>query len=109
MFYTEIADGMCPQFLYYLFRMIPWQRYNEASGLPSLSARTIESIDVRLPGLDEQEVIADVLSDMDAEIRTLELRRDKVLSIKQAMMQQLLTGRVRLSNRAIMTDGEGVS
>lgn len=109
MFYTEIADGMCPRFLYYLFRMIPWQRYNEASGLPSLNARTIESIGVRLPGLGEQEAIADVLSDMDAEIRTLELRRNKVLSIKQAMMQQLLTGRVRLAKPVTMAGSEGAS
>ena len=41
--------------------------------------------------------IAAVLSDMDAEIPpALEARRDKTRSIKQGMMQQLLTGRVRL-------------
>ena len=109
MFYTEIADGICPRFLYYLFRMIPWQRYNEASGLPSLNARTIESIKVTLPGLDEQEAIADVLSDMDSEIRALELRRDKTITIKRAMMQQLLTGRVRLGKPANKTEGKGAS
>ena len=40
--------------------------------------------------------IADVLSDMDAEIAALEHRRDKTIAIKQGMMQQLLTGRARL-------------
>ena len=40
--------------------------------------------------------IADVLSDMDAEIAALEHRRHKTIAIKQGMMQQLLTGKVRL-------------
>ena len=44
----------------------------------------------------EQRAIAAVLSDMDAEIAALEHRRDKTRAIKQGMMQQLLTGRVRL-------------
>ena len=46
--------------------------------------------------LVEQRTIATVLSDMDAEIAALERRRDKTRAIKQGMMQQLLTGRVRL-------------
>ncbi len=44
----------------------------------------------------EQEAIAQVLSDMDAEIAALEARRDKTRAIKQGMMQELLTGRTRL-------------
>ena len=46
--------------------------------------------------LAEQRAIAAVLSDMDAEIAALERRRDKTRDVKQGMMQQLLTGRVRL-------------
>ena len=45
---------------------------------------------------NEQRAIAAVLSDMDAEIAALERRRDKTRAVKQGMMQQLLTGRVRL-------------
>jgi len=40
--------------------------------------------------------IAEVLSDMDTEITALEARRDKTRAIKQGMMQELLTGRIRL-------------
>ncbi len=50
----------------------------------------------RLPPLEEQRAIAEVLSDMDAEIAALEARRDKTKALKQAMMQELLTGRTRL-------------
>ena len=44
----------------------------------------------------EQTVIAEVLSDMDAELAALEQRRDKTRALKQGMMQELLTGRTRL-------------
>ena len=54
------------------------------------------SYNVALPQPNEQRAIAAVLSDMDAEIAALELRRDKTRVVKQGMMQQLLTGRVRL-------------
>jgi type I restriction enzyme S subunit len=45
----------------------------------------------------EQEAIATALSDMDAELSALEARRDKTRALKQAMMQELLTGRTRLA------------
>ena len=53
-------------------------------------------IEIKLPPLSEQMAIADILSDMQAEIATLERRRDKTRAIKQGMMQALLTGRIRL-------------
>ena len=48
------------------------------------------------PTLDEQEAIAKVLSDMDTEIEHLESQLSKYEEIKQGMMQQLLTGKIRL-------------
>jgi len=51
---------------------------------------------IPFPSIDEQSAIATVLSDMDAEITTLEQRRKKTRDLKQAMMQELLTGKTRL-------------
>ena len=48
------------------------------------------------PNVEEQAAIANILSDMDAEIAALEQRRDTTRAIKQGMMQELLTGKVRL-------------
>jgi type I restriction enzyme, S subunit len=56
----------------------------------------IASVEMRLPGIKEQEAIAATLSDIDAEIAALERRRNKTKDIKQAMMQELLTGKTRL-------------
>jgi type I restriction enzyme, S subunit len=51
---------------------------------------------IRIPSLDEQTAIASVLSKMDAELAALEARREKTCAVKQGMMQELLTGRIRL-------------
>jgi type I restriction enzyme S subunit len=56
----------------------------------------IEKLEFPIPSLAEQTAIAGVLSDMDAELAALEQRRDKTRALKQGMMQELLTGRVRL-------------
>ena len=55
-----------------------------------------QNIELPVPDFDEQLALASVLSDMDAETAALERRRDKTRAVKQGMMQQLLTGRVRL-------------
>ena len=49
-----------------------------------------------VPPLPEQDAIASALSSMDAELSALEARRDKAFNLKQAMMQELLTGKTRL-------------
>ena len=49
-----------------------------------------------VPPLPEQDAIASALSSMDAELSVLEARRDKTFNLKQAMMQELLTGKTRL-------------
>ena len=95
-FYTEISSSADAKYLYYLFTRIDWRTYNEASGVPSLSAKTVENIELLLPSLCEQTAIAAVLSDMDAAIAALERRRAKTHDLKQAMMQELLTGKTRL-------------
>ena len=51
---------------------------------------------VSIPNIDEQIAIANILSDMDSEIAALKTRRDKTHLLKQGMMQELLTGRIRL-------------
>lgn len=61
-----------------------------------ISAGALASINLSLPCVDEQTAIAAVLSDLDAELVALEARRAKTRAIKQAMMQELLTGRTRL-------------
>ena len=92
-------ESFVPEYLYHNLDA----RYEELRGMSTgnggrggLNLRIILSIAVPFPHVDEQHAIAAVLSDMDAEIAALERRRDKTRAIKHGMMQQLLTGRVRL-------------
>jgi type I restriction enzyme, S subunit len=62
----------------------------------NLSKAALLKLPLRLPRLPEQTAIAAVLSDMDDELAGLKRRRDKTRALKQAMMQELLTGKTRL-------------
>lgn len=61
-----------------------------------LGRKSVDEQEIAFPTYEEQTAIAAVLSDMDAELATLESRRDKTRALKQGMMQELLTGRIRL-------------
>lgn len=64
--------------------------------MPRSDWNVVSNHELKIPPLPEQNAIAEVLSDMDAELTALEQRREKTRAIKQAMMQELLTGRTRL-------------
>jgi type I restriction enzyme S subunit len=53
-------------------------------------------MELPVPSKAEQAAIAEVLSEMDAELAALEQRREKTRALKHGMMQELLTGRTRL-------------
>ena len=63
---------------------------------PHIHAVDLAPIEIGCPELVEQTAIATVLSDMDTELAALQARRDKTRSLKQGMMQELLTGSIRL-------------
>ena len=93
-------DRCDPLFLAYLSRGVPGRTamYALAQGATrhNLSKARFLMLEFPLPPLPEQRAIATVLSDMDAEIAALERRLNKTRAIKQGMMQQLLTGSIRL-------------
>ena len=97
LYYSKPVENQCVRFQYYLFCTIPWYDYTESSGRPSLSRKVIENIPIRIPKYEEQQAIASVLTVMDKEIENLEAERDKMIQIREGAMDDLLTGRVRLT------------
>ena len=92
-------------FLYYSLVHKNIMPYLSGGTRAKLNKFEMYKIEVNVPDDEnEQRAIAAVLSDMDAEIAALEHRRDKTIAIKQGMMQQLLTGKVRLSESRICAD-----
>jgi type I restriction enzyme S subunit len=67
-----------------------------SGSMKNIAKEQFLSLDFAFPHPEEQEAIADVLTDMDAELTVLEQRLAKTRDIKQSMMQELLTGRTRL-------------
>lgn len=93
----ELADRT---FLVQAFSTADWFRaVSDRSGGTThkrISRGALGRLSINLPPVPEQSAIARVLSDMDADLSALEARRDKTRNIKQAMMQELLTGKTRL-------------
>ena len=85
-------------FLYYKLLTLKSEFVEKASGSTFLeiSKKDVAALRLEIPPLPEQVAIAAVLSDMDAELAALDARRDKTRALKQGMMQELLTGRIRL-------------
>jgi type I restriction enzyme, S subunit len=89
-----------PKFLFYQLISKKFTDYidlnKSGSTFFGITQEAVGNYGAYLPPLPEQTAIATILSDMDTEIATLEQRRNKTQQLKQGMMQELLTGRIRL-------------
>ncbi len=98
-FRTSPADAD-PAFVFYLLQTGRYRDFvNDllaGSSINNLKPSSIESLEFAFPTLHEQTAIATVLSDLDAELTALEARRAKIRALKQGVMQELLTGKIRL-------------
>ena len=87
-------------FIYYFFQSDRLKRQigllTNSSSQGNIGMGDIEQLIFLLPTVEEQTAIASILSDMDSDISNLQQRLTKTRQIKQGMMQQLLTGRIRL-------------
>ncbi|MGC9269888.1 restriction endonuclease subunit S, partial [Acidiphilium sp.] len=84
-------------FLYHLLKSQDFNLCITGSGQPQIVRTPLKMYPLAFPSSkNEQSAIAAILSDMDAELAGLESQRDKARAIKQGMMQELLTGRIRL-------------
>jgi len=72
------------------------ERWSGGAAQPNLGVQDFARFSISLPSLPEQEAIATILSDMDAEITVLETKLTKTRQLKQGMMHNLLTGKIRL-------------
>lgn len=94
LFYTHSFKNVLPKFVFHLFEQINWLKYNEASGVPSLSKSTIEQIVISIPAISEQKKILSFLTLVDQRIQTQNkiiegLKLSKQTLIKKIFSQQL--------------------
>ena len=93
LFYTYNFTDVLPKFVYCLFQTINWLKYNEASGVPSLSKATIEKIKVRIPSMDEQDKLSNLLFLLDKRIEVqnniIEKLETLIKGIRHKVFKQL--------------------
>jgi type I restriction enzyme S subunit len=98
---VRIADNDSPKFIYYALQSRDLASQisllTNSSSQGNIGMGDIEKLSFRLPEKEEQTAIASALSELDAELAGLEARMEKAQQIKQGMMQQLLTGKIRLT------------
>jgi type I restriction enzyme S subunit len=98
--FRPIKNSYDPRFLYYQLSSKVFRDYIEISKSGStffgLSQEAVGNYLFKYPKLEEQTRIATILSEMDTDIAALETKLAKYQHIKQGMMQNLLTGRIRL-------------
>jgi type I restriction enzyme S subunit len=100
-----LGRGVCAirfpnNFLYHclIFLEPTWAKHSKGSTFDSVNSADLKAVDIHLPDESlEQIAIAEFLALMDAELATLEMRLTKAHALKQGMMQQLLTGKIRLT------------
>ena len=102
------SDTYVPMYVYYVLISQTFDafltRLQAGSTISHLYQKDFVGFEFAAPEMDEQRAIVTVLSDMDAEIAALEERRDKIDAIKRGMMQELLTGRVRLVKPVVVAE-----
>ena len=100
-----IGRGLCSikfpneyLYQYLIFFENQWEQYSKGSTFDSINSNELKEILLPIPkSKPEQTAIAQTLSDMDSEIAALEARAAKLAQIKQGLMQNLLTGKIRVN------------
>lgn len=97
-FTTVVSSRHNPYFLAYILIPIMKDLAIQAQGtsIKGVTTEDIQRIAIPTPSVDEQNAIVNILANMDSEIETLERKLEKYRQVKQGMMQQLLTGKIRL-------------
>lgn len=94
--YVKDFHGNDPLFISYLLRTIDFRSHSGKSGVPGVNRNDLHGLEVLVPGVTEQVAIATVLSDIDGLLVSLDQLIAKKRSLKQGVMQELLTGSTRL-------------
>ena len=100
--FVVLKDFKCNNvFLYYILAFSDFQDRIQlitgGSTIPTMSQEKMKRLKIFLPNNEEQNQISNLLTSMDQELQSLEAKRNKYIKTKQGMMQQLLTGRIRLA------------
>ena len=90
LFYSQIYKPNIPKYLFYSFQNVNWQKYDESTGVPSLSSSTIESVECFIPSIDEQIKVSNFLSLLDKKIELQTKKIEALKLFKKGLISKLL-------------------
>jgi type I restriction enzyme S subunit len=96
LFYTHSFKSVIPFYIYVVFQSINWRKHSEATGVPSLSRSIIEPLKILRPPISEQTKIVEIFQSLDGKLEILSEKKETYQELKKGLMQQLLTGLVRV-------------
>ncbi len=95
LFYTHSFEDVDPYYVFTLFQQINWKKYNEASGVPSLSKTTVGAIQVYVPRIEEQLRIRSLFEAVDQKINLLTKKKEALETYKRGLMQKIFSQELR--------------
>ena len=99
LFYSYVFQNNNAKYLYYLFNTINWKKYDESTGVPSLSAKTIERIKIKISNnLREQEKIASFLTLIDKKIEKQKELVELLKKYKRGLLSQIFSQKLRFKD-----------
>ena len=99
LFYSDVFQENNAKYLYYLFNTINWEKYDESTGVPSLSAKTIERIKIKISNnAQEQEKIASFLTLIDKKIEKQKELVELLKKYKRGLLSQIFSQKLRFKD-----------
>ena len=99
LFYSDVFQNNNAKYLYYLFNTINWKKYDESTGVPSLSAKTIERIKIKISNnLREQEKIASFLTLIDKKIEKQKELVELLKKYKRGLLSAIFSQKLRFKD-----------
>lgn len=98
LFFMTPKNDINIDFAFGISRTVNWKKYDESTGLPSLSKKSIDNISIKLPNYDEQIKIGQMISQID-----------KVISLQQRKLEYYRKLKKRLSNKVFSTENYGAT
>ncbi len=95
--YVKKFNGCDPKFVYYFLQTIDYDKHNAGTTVPTMNRNLLHPIKIAIPkDIEIQRRIALILSTVDDFILKEKERRESVISLKKGLMQNLLTGKIRV-------------
>ncbi|MDD2229947.1 MAG: restriction endonuclease subunit S [Candidatus Cloacimonetes bacterium] len=99
--YIKDFKDNCPKFIYYLINRMKFEQHHAGTTVPTLNRNDVHKVRIAYPSPEVQEQIVSILDMFELSLRDKTLKMAELRRLKQALLQNLITGKMQLSNKQI--------